>query len=212
MRGYELLKRFVSCGVLTALLCAVGSVAIAQDVTAIEEEWQLDIDIPKADRSSPQLNLITAATGDGQSLHAILRINQHGAQGGGMELQLWNGTTLLASSDLGTTQSLATTGERITWTTRMDLSNNGVLTVKVLTGVSTTWGRFSGANNSPLTVSAPTGLKNLNSYDPNFTTNASGVEYGSNRVNKIMLRKVRVYTGNKKSVEQSLDRTIYQSL
>jgi len=211
MRG-ELLKRFINGGVLTALLCVVGSVAIAQDVTAIEEEWQLDIGTPNSARNSPQLNLVTAATSDGQTFHAVLLINQNGDQGGGIELQLWNGTTLLGSSTHGTSQSLATTAERITWTTRMELSNNGVLTVQVLSGVSTTWGRFSGANNSPLTVSAPTSLKNLNSYDPNFTTSASGVEYGSNRVNKIILRKVRVYTGNKKSVEHALDRTIYQNL
>jgi hypothetical protein len=54
-------------------------------------------------------------------------------------------------------------------------------------------------------------LQSLNAYDSNVTTNASGVELGNLRVNKLMLRKVRIYVDNDHSIEQVLDRVIYES-
>jgi hypothetical protein len=203
-------RRAVSSGLFFALSLLIASpAALAQGVNAVEEDWQLNVDTPSPRRSSPQLNCLTSSTGDSQSYYAVLLINQHGAEGGGLELQLWRGTTLLDSSDLGSYESLATSGERVQWTTRMELSNNGLLTVQVLNGTSNTWGKFGGKSN--LTVSAQTTLQNLNSYDPNATTTLSGVEYGNQRVEKLILRKVRLYTNNKKSVEQALERVVFQN-
>ena len=193
-----------------ALLLGACSTAVAADVTAIEEDWQIDVATPSSLLSSPQINCLTAAVGNVDSYYALLLVNQKSAEGGGMELQLWKGQTLLSSSQLGNGASLATPGERIQWTTRMELSPSGLLTVQVLSGTSITWGKF-GDNTTSLFVSAQTTLQSLNAYDSNVTTNASGVELGNLRVNKLMLRKVRIYVDNDHSIEQVLDRVIYES-
>jgi hypothetical protein len=192
-----------------AMLLSASVMTLGADVTAVEEDWQLDIDTPSAARSSPQLNCVMSATGDNLSYYAVLLINQQSSQGGGLELQLWHGQTLLSSSQLANTASLGTMGERIQWTTQMSLSNNGVLTVQILSGSSTTWGRFGGK--SELIVSAQTPLQNLNFYNVNFSTGNSGVEFGNQRVSKLILRKVRVYESNKKSTEQALERIVFQN-
>ncbi|WP_345322108.1 hypothetical protein [Novipirellula rosea] len=178
-------------------------------MTAVEEEWQLNLNSPNASRSSPQLNCMISTIGVSESYYTILLINQNAFGGGGLELQLWNGLVMLDSSGLGTFASLATADEKIQWTTRMELDSNGLLKVQILNGTSTTWGKFGGKSN--LLVSTQTTLANLNTYDPNITANSSGVEFGNQRVNKLILRKVRVYTNNKKSIEQAVDRVVFEN-
>lgn len=202
--------RQLTCSACALSLLLIAAPVFAQgNVTAIEEDWQLIIDTPNASRSSPQLNCLISTTGNTLSVYAVLLINQHASKGGSLELQLWNGPTLLDSSNLGSYESFGTPGEKIEWTTRMELANNGVLTVQILNGTSTTWGKFGGK--TELVVSKQTSLQDLNAYDPNVTTDASGVEYGNSRVSKLTLRKLRVYTGNKKSTEHALDRVVYQN-
>ena len=100
-------------------------------------------------------------------------------------------------------------GERVNWTTRLSISK-GVLTAEVFDLSSTTWGNSSGKT-TIASISAPTSLHDLNSYDPNVTCQNSGVEFGNMRVQKLMLRKTRVFTGKQKSVETSLERVVFQS-
>lgn len=209
MSSSQMFRRLAGCGFTVALLLIAGPAALRAGVTAIEEDWELDINTPNVSKSSPQLNCLISSTGSTQSYYAVFLINQHASQGGGLELQLWNGKTLLGSSELGTNESLATPGEKIQWTIHMELNNSGLLTVQVLNGTSTTWGKFGGKND--LLVSAQTSLQNLDTYDPNATTDLSGVEFGNSRVRKLILRKVRVYTNNKKTTEQALDRVVYQN-
>ncbi len=204
----QVCRQVACCGFVVSSLLSAGPLAVSADTTAIEEDWQLDLLTPNAIRSSPQLNCLIASTGNTASYYAVLLINQRATLGGGMVLQLWEGTSLLDSSELSLYQSLATPNERINWTTRMELSSNGVLTVQILSGTSTTWGKFGGK--TELLVSTQTSLQNLNSYSPDASTSSSGVEFGHPRVSKLMLRKVRVYMSNKKSVEQALDRVVFQ--
>ena len=51
-------------------------------------------------------------------------------------------------------------------------------------------------------------MTDLNSYDPNVSATNSGVDFGSARVTKLVLSKVRTYTGNSKSIEKALDRVV----
>lgn len=124
-------------------------------------------------------------------------------------MQLWHGQSLVDSSSYDTATSLNTTGERVEWTTHMSVDNRGVLTVQVVGGTSTTWGRFGGKND--LIVSAATSLKNLNDYSTSFTTDSSGVDFGHRRASKLTLRKVRIHTGNRRSVEQAEERVVYET-
>jgi hypothetical protein len=208
MPTLQLFRRLTGFGLVLSLFAITAPIAGGADTTAVEEDWQLDLSVPNIERSSPQLNCFMSPTGDAQSYYTVFLINQHGSEGGGLELQLWNGSTLLSSSSFASS-SLSSQGERIQWTSRMELSNSGVLTVQILSGTSTTWGKFGGKTD--LIVSAQTPLNNLNGYSSSFTTESSGVEYGHGRVSKLILRKVRLYASNKKSTEQVLERVVHET-
>lgn len=200
-------KFFVRC-LAPAILILCSPMLYSADVTAIEEEWQLEVGTSNSAKSSPQVTTLISSTGDASGYHALLLVNHQGSHGGGIQLQLWNGANLIATGE-EELESLSNIGEKIQWTTRMEVNNQGQLIVQVLNGSSTTWGKFGGK--AGLVVSAPTSLSNLNGYDPNVTVANTGIDYGSQRVNKLVLRKIRVFTDNKKSVEQALERVVYQN-
>ena len=191
----------------------MAAVVDAQDqpaVTRVEEDWQLDIDTPNSVRSSPQLNCLTSTGADAQLLYALVLVNQSGSVGGNLTLQLWDGSRLLTSTDIpNTSATLDTVGERFNWTTRLSISH-GVLTAEVFNFSSSRRANSSGKA-TIASISAPTKLNDLSNYDPNVTCARSGVEFGSMRVQKLMLRKTRVYTGKQKSVETSLERIVFQN-
>ena len=209
MRALFGLHCLTGCLAVVSLAILSPSQIRAESVTSIEEDWQLDIDTPNSVRSSPQINCLTSTGAGTQSLHALFLINEPGSVGGNLQLQLWNGGQLLATTDVpNTSDVLNTIGERINWTTRLSISN-GVLTAEVFNLSSTTWGNSAGKTQSPVSP-LPQVCSDLSSYDPNVTCQNSGVEFGNMRVQKLMLRKTRVYTGKQKSVETSLERVIFQ--
>jgi hypothetical protein len=209
MRSVICYRRLAGGLAVVALVLANSSQLRAQTVTAIEEDWQLDINTSNSVRSSPQFNCLTSTGADIQSLHAILLVNQHETTSGNLQLQLWSGDQRLAITEVPNSSAiLNTVGERITWTMRLSVSKS-VLTAEILNLSSTTWGNSSGKN-SIATVSATTTLAGLDSYDPNVTCQNSDVEVGNTRVQKLTLRKTRIYTGKQKSVETSLERVVYQ--
>lgn len=197
--------------VVTGAVLLWGMPVMAQEaITMVEEEWELQIGTPKPVRSSPQLACVMSTCGDLSSTYAVFAVNQRNgattSEGGGMQLQLWQGGVMRSSVSGANTASLSNVGERITWTQRMSIKN-GVLTVEVLSGISQTWSKFG---KGELVLSTSTGLTDLNAYDPNVTTANTGITFGEGCVDKLTLKKVRLYTGNQKSVEQALDRVVYQ--
>jgi len=196
-----------------ALACLIvvswGAVSSAQAISAIEEDWELDLNTPNSAKSSPQLVCVTSPSADCEGYYATFEINKQSAGGGagGMQVQLWHGSDQLAVGSFPSTYSLDSDGERIRWTTSLSISNKGVLTFQVINGTSQTWGKFG--STGQLTASASSNLVDLNSYDPNVSAANSGVDFGNARVNKLILRRVRTYTNGKKNVERALDRVVY---
>lgn len=186
----------------------------SNSVNKVEEDWELDVGTPNTDDSAPQLSFLISPTGDTSSYYAVFTVNQRLTLDdvGGLQLQIWNGETLLSSTTFSGTSSLATSGEKIQWTTSMSLSNSGTLTVEVTSthGGSNAWGNFD------LTTSASTNLSDLNGYDITGTlsSNNSGIDFGNTRVSKIVLQAIRTYTGtgnNTKSTSQlGTAKTVYQ--
>src|SRR6476661_5919447 len=72
----------------------------AENVTSIEEDWQLEVDTPNVAKSSPQINCLTSTGTNPQSLHALFLVNQTGSVGEQLQLQLWDGDQLLATTDV----------------------------------------------------------------------------------------------------------------
>ncbi|MBI2825112.1 MAG: hypothetical protein HYX69_10540 [Planctomycetia bacterium] len=205
----RLIRTLLGFAALASLFVAIP--AAAQDITKVEEDWEVDIDVPGTSLSSPQLTFLMSPVGDTSAGYVVFTLNERTSPdpvGGGMQLQLWNGGSLLSVSTASNTTSLNNSSEKIQWTQRLTLGNQGVLTAEIDKGSSATWGKFPA--NGQLTVSAQSSLTNLNSYDPNVSTANAGIDFGNARVNKIILRKVRTYTNNQKSVEQVADRVVYQ--
>ncbi len=70
----------------------------------------------------------------------------------------------------------------------------GALSYKIASGNSTTWGEF-GVGDDELAVSTPTSLTSLAGYSPDASVQGSGPSFGSNRVTKMTLVRVRYYQG-----------------
>ena len=203
--------RILTTGLSVATLALVNCSCLrAESITAIEEDWQLQIDTPNASKSSPQINCLTATGTDPEALRALFLVNELGPNGGNLQLQLWDGEELLTSMDVpGSSKVLDTVGEKVTWTIRLSVSK-GVLTAEVYNLTSDTWGNSTGKN-TIASISTNTSLSELNNYDPNVTCAGSGVEFGNARVQKLILRKSRIYIGKQKSVETSLERVVFQN-
>jgi hypothetical protein len=86
---------------------------------------------------------------------------------------------------------MQTSGETVTWTTRMSF-NNGWLNFRIANGQSQTWGTF-GNQGTHLNLWLPTALQNLNSYSPDVSLDNSGVSFASNEVVSQTLMAVRWY-------------------
>ena len=78
--------------------------------------------------------------------------------------------------------------ETITWT--QSLSTDGkTLSFEVSDGQSNTWGVFG----KDMRLDDSADLSDLGGYSSEFSTKQSGVTYGSNRVDKLVIKEVRRY-------------------
>jgi hypothetical protein len=201
----------ILCG--TAILTSAGWCWAdeATDISRVEEYWEVDLDTPDAARGTPQLNFLISPTGASNGLHAVFTVNHRDGSIGGLQLQLWNGESLVASSTFSDTAALGTTGEKLSWKTRIEVED-GNLTVEIVGLNSTTWGN-TGANSvvSDLSVSTATSIANLNNYDLNVSAANFGIDFGTTRVAKVVLKKVVSFVGNKKDEVDQLgsERVIY---
>jgi hypothetical protein len=182
------------------------------DITKVEEYWELDLHFPDAARGSPQLNFLISPTGSANGIYAVFIVNQRDGAIGGLQLQLWNGDSLLASSSFSDTSALGTAEEKLSWKTRVSI-DQGTLTVEIVGLSSTTWGNFGNNSAVPgLSVSASTSLPNLNAYSLNVSADNFGIDFGNNRVKKVVLKKVVSFTGNQKSTDQlGSEKVIYDN-
>ena len=179
------------------------------DFVKVQEQWEVDLNTPSDARSAPQLTFLISPTGNTSGLYAVFVVNQRDGSAGGLELQLWNGETKIASQTHTSAASLATAGEKIQWTTVMTVSGNpSTLTVSVSGSSPSTWGNFD------LSVSTATSMVNLNSYDLNISAENSGIDFGNTRVGKLIMKKVIKSTklnGNSgDTTALGSDRVIYQ--
>lgn len=181
--------------ILLSALLANPSWAQTSSATRIEEDWELVIGEPSQNSSAPQVTCLMSPVGGADSLYATFLVNYGNTPtptAGGLQLQAWNGKTLLTSKQHPDQAVLNTPGEIIRWTQRMQVTS-GHLVFEVVNGTSTTWGAF-GADES-LRVTVANGPQNLDEYSPTVSVNHSGVSFAANRVQSLVLKRVRAYTG-----------------
>ncbi len=174
--------------------CMIANTLEAQTdttVAKVEEDWQLTIAEPSPDSDTPQVICVISPYSGASSVHATLEINHHtlpSYAAGGLQLQAWNYETYL-TRNTAEQGLLATYGEVITWTTKMELVH-GRLYFDV-NGSSTTWGQFGAGGDLRLSIPSP--LTSLSSYSPLTSVDQSGIGYAANRVSSLVLKEVRYY-------------------
>lgn len=208
-------KRTVAAALLLATLL-VGGIACADDgdfwdwwgssVVRIEEDWSLQVNSPDTGRSSPQVSTQMA-----RIPNAIRFCNFHlnsrdvpTYQQGGLQLQVWQGTTNTA---VLTMQSnvMSAANELVTWTQYLRKDGSS-LKFGISDASSTTWGDFSGQE-----VTVPGSSTNLGNYSSDYSVNHSGVTYGANRVTCMVLTAVRVYFSNGYVWSDNTPKVIYST-
>jgi hypothetical protein len=187
-----------------ALLCLTAvpfSLALGTSVLdtpaadRIEEDWELVVASPDSSLVGPQITMTMKPSSDDSSPVMIFNLNyreQPSFSPGGLQVQVWNGSNLVATSSQGS-NSFQTSNETVTWTQRMSLSGSS-LSDKIVSGNSTTWGAF-GQGDGDLAANAPTTLTSLGGYDPATSIAKSRPGFQSNRVTSMTLRRVRYYAG-----------------
>jgi hypothetical protein len=187
------------CGVLAALAMfpAIAMGDGTNPVMKIEEDWEMVVLEPSPDITAPQITCLISPVGNIDGVYAALELN-HGSMpdfiSGGLQLQAWNGESWITVRDYADT-TLQNNNEVVTWTTKMWLNNlaSERLTFKVTNGTSTSWGAFGEEGNFKLSLTSA--IADLSAYSPTVSVANSGIGFGAQRVQRLVLKQVRYYDG-----------------
>jgi hypothetical protein len=174
-------------------LALTGAVAADTDIVKVEEDWELVVKQPDLTTVSPQVTCIISPHGNADGLFAAFNLNHKSYptwEPGGLQLQLWNGSTPMTGYNFPRNELLNTADEVVRWTQSMAVTGP-LLKFEIKNGSSTTWGSFGGQGF--LTASVEAAVENLNNYSPNVSTTNSGISYAANRVTSLKLLKVRAH-------------------
>lgn len=180
-------------------------------VVKVEEDWELVIGDPDTVTNSPQVSCAISPHDNLEGLFGVFEVNYQSMpdyEAGGLQIQVWDNDEHLLLEKYSENGVLATSGETIKWTMRMSIFS-GSLKFKVLNGTSDTWNTF-GAGTS-LTASVSTEDSDLDGYSPDASVANSGIGFGQNRVNSMILKRVRYYYSNGDVTEDSTERVVYSS-
>lgn len=190
---------------------ALSPPAALAGVVRVEEDWELVVAAPDPDSDAPQITCTISPTGQIASIHAAFDLNQRSLpdfQAGGLQLQVWDGETPVCAKTAPSGALMATPGEVVRWTQTMQLSESG-LVFEITNGDSTTWGSFGGQGY--LKAILPTQLSSLDGYNPSVSVENSGVGYAGNRVQLLVLKRVRYYTSDGQQWEDTIERIVHQA-
>jgi hypothetical protein len=195
---------------LAAVVVFVASprLAWAADVVRVEEDWILVLGEPDPDLDAPQVSCGMSPLGDFDSAYVVFNVNHRSQPSyvpGGLQLQVWNNSVPLLSNDDPDDQVMSQTGETVTWTQQMSLTN-GTFTVAIVNGNSQTWGTFGG--DGRLQASLAASFANLNAYSPDVSISNSGVSFAPNRVQSLTLNCVRYYTSGGQLFQDNQPRAV----
>lgn len=187
---------------LTILLSAVVCVAASEPAQAqmrVEEDWVLVVNSADSSDNSPQVTCVispaTMLVG-----YLALDINYHTQpdySAGGVQIHEWDPASPSAPVNSNAKGMLQTSGDTVTWTTRMTVNANGTVTYSVVNANSSTWGNFGkdpNGNAFSITTANSLNLQDLSGYSAAVSVANSGVPYAGNRVGSLQLKAVRWYS------------------
>jgi hypothetical protein len=186
---------FIAAVFLGLALSVVGSNQLfaqtSPQVVQVEEDWELVVHNPDSGNVAPQVTCTISPNLHLNGLYSTFELNHKTVPafaGGGLHLQTWVGEHNLTRKSHSNSDALASSGETVSWTSRMSVQSNA-MTFAIVNGSSTTWGTFG--TGTTLTSSYGTSLTNLNSYSSQLSVQNSGVGFAANRVSSLVLKRVR---------------------
>jgi len=195
---------------LGLMVLARGASADGVDIVKVEEDWELVVLEPDSPTVAPQVTCMMSPNGTESGLHMTFEVNhKSGAQfvQGGLTMQLWNDESWVSTKRSESNAAMSAVGETVTWTQSMRVFGDELI-FKVKNGNSTTWGAFGG--NSFYRLSSEWHGHNLNDYTPDSSVHLSGIGFASNRVQSLVLKRVRVYAVTGEVYEDATPRTVFQ--
>ncbi len=192
-----------------AACCATALGQSAPKIVRVEEDWELVVGEPNPVNDAPQITSVISPFADVGSLYAAFEVNARSLPAfvpGGLQLQIWNGETVLSNRKFPSGAVLSHPGETVCWTQSIALSD-GSLTFEITNGSSTTWGAFGGQGY--LKAGVPTTLADLSAYDPNVSAQNSKIGFAENRVQSLVLKRVRKHTSTGEVIEDATRRVVH---
>ncbi|MCR4416030.1 MAG: hypothetical protein NUV77_26740 [Thermoguttaceae bacterium] len=196
-----------------ALVLGGASVLWAQApapvVVRVEEDWEMVVATPDPDIAGPQVTCVISPTGSLAGVYAAFELNQRSLPSfhpGGLQLQLWSGDRPVFQTPGPSAAVMSTAGETVRWTQVMRVAD-GVVVFEVVNGSSATWGAFGGSGYLKLFV--PAGLGDLNAYSPEVSVQHSGVGFAGNRVQSLVLKRVRYQLSTGEVLEDGTARVVH---
>ena len=168
------------------------------------------IGTPNPETDGPQVTCVLSPTGNLDSHYLVLDLNHQGLPDyapGGLQLQVWEGPVALAHHKFPDDNLMGTESETVHWTQSVSLEGQS-LVFEIINGSSTTWGSFGGQGY--LKSSLATALENLNGYNPEVSAANSGVGFAGNRVQSLVLRRIRLTTSTGVTVEDDSPRVVHE--
>jgi hypothetical protein len=216
MSNHNRFLRLVALGTAVAFLNSTGPEQSRADdgvvystpvIVQVEEDWELLVGEPNVLANAPQVSMVMTPFANIEGYHflALLNLRTHpDYRAGGLQVQLWNGESLVSYHNSPQEELLHHTGETVAWTQRMQLSGGNVV-FSIVDGLSASWGNFGGQGY--LVASFPSTIDNLISYNPYVTLNESGITFAGNRVSSLTLKQIRWITdsGQVYSVSAPID-------
>jgi len=187
-----------------------GAFAQEVNIVKVEEDWELVVDQPDSDTTAPQVTTMLSPTGDEDDLHMTFELNhKSGAQfvPGGLTAQLWYGESWVNTNRGNSSAAMSSAAETVTWTQSMKVVGD-LLRFDIKNGVSSSWGSFG--NNQEFRSYVWWGDTNINNYSPETSVHLSGIGFASNRVQSLVLKRVRVYAASGEVYEDTNPRVVYQ--
>ncbi len=173
-----------------------GNPAVAQsnwEFTGVEEDWELVLLEPAAAQDSPQISTWMSPTDSLEHEHFAADFNhaqRPDFSSGGFQAKAMRGDVLVADRVSENGDNFIYESETVTWTQRMEISD-GSLEFSVINGRSRSWGSFGGSSSRVRFASSP--VSNLNQYSLNKSVEWAGVGFGANRVQSLVLKRVRYF-------------------
>lgn len=200
-------------GVLSAcLLATVGASGEeeALEVIRVEEDWRLIVSTPDVESVAPQVTTAISPTSNDDGLHATFELNHQSLpsfEAGGLSLQVWEAEDNVATHRHVAGEMLSAASEQVTWTMCMYRSG-GRITFDIANGQSQTWGSFGHEGALKSSIQSP--LASLNGYSPDYSVQTSGVGFAGNRVQSLVLVRVRYFLSNGQTLVDNEPRPVVE--